>query len=280
MSKYNKAPADTFKHIQFNAAMLLTDFDLENWAFDRDDLIGATTGSVSFSENVTITDYGEDVNGIKNRTYQMQRVEDRDPTISCTFVAINTEKASKLCAGGQIDPDNANHIIPGNIGASSFGTLYMVGDYGEKNEGTGAGAMVVVVKNAMNTAGFAWSSDKNAKGQFGAEFHGFNDLEADEDVNYEIYIKPAVSDTATPSILLNRHSATIAANASVTLKVTEKTPSTATVTWSSSDTDIATVTSAGVVTGVASGNAIITAAITVEGVTYNDTCTVIVTAAA
>lgn len=56
-------------------------------------------------------------------------------------------------------------------------------------------------------------------------------------------------------------------------------PAGETVTWSSSDTDKATVSSGGLVTGKAAGNVIVTASITVNGVTYTDTCTVIVTAA-
>ena len=55
-------------------------------------------------------------------------------------------------------------------------------------------------------------------------------------------------------------------------------PAGETVTWASSDTDKATVSS-GLVTGKAQGSVIVTASITVGGVTYSDTCTVIVDAA-
>jgi uncharacterized protein YjdB len=52
----------------------------------------------------------------------------------------------------------------------------------------------------------------------------------------------------------------------------------ATPSFESDDTDKVTVTSAGKVKGVAAGSAIITASITDDGVTYTDTCTVVVTA--
>ena len=54
-------------------------------------------------------------------------------------------------------------------------------------------------------------------------------------------------------------------------------PAGATVTWSEGSSSVATV-NAGVVTAVGAGNTIITASITDSGVTYTDTCTVIVTA--
>ena len=55
-------------------------------------------------------------------------------------------------------------------------------------------------------------------------------------------------------------------------------PAGATITWTSSDSEKASV-AAGVVTAEGAGNAIITASITDSGVTYTSTCTVIVAAA-
>lgn len=79
----------------------------------------------------------------------------------------------------------------------------------------------------------------------------------------------------TGSVNLNAHSVTIAAEATKELVATT-TPADAVVTWTSGSTSVATV-SDGVVTGVGEGNTIITASITVDGVTYTDTCTVVVT---
>lgn len=80
------------------------------------------------------------------------------------------------------------------------------------------------------------------------------------------------------SIELDTHAVTIKVGDTVTLGVT-KYPADAVVTFSSASTSVAEVTSGGVVSGDGTGNTIITAAITVEGVTYTDTCTVIVEAA-
>lgn len=295
MGKYNRAPADTFKHIQINAAMLLTAFDTENWTFDRADIIGATTGAVQFNDNTTIKDFGEDINGIKNRTYQLQRVQDRDPSLSATFVAVNMALATKLVAGGVVDGDDATHILPGDLVAggvvdgddathvlpgvlasSSFTDLYMVGDYSDVNTGTGAGGICVIIHNALNTAGFQWSSNKDEKGQFSGEFHGFNDLENDDNPSYEIYIKQGGADL-TPSIVLAEHSVEITGTGTHTLALRKRTPADAVVSFTSGSTSVATVaSSSGVITGVAAGNTVITASITVNGVTYTDTCTVIV----
>lgn len=84
-----------------------------------------------------------------------------------------------------------------------------------------------------------------------------------------------IDPVAPPAIELNRHSVSIAVGETFALDA-NVIPVGQTVTWGSSDSEKASV-SGGTVTGAAAGNCIITASITVDGVTYNDTCTVIVT---
>lgn len=80
-----------------------------------------------------------------------------------------------------------------------------------------------------------------------------------------------------PSVTLDQNEVTVEASDTVTLKAATY-PAGETVTWTSSNTSAATVSS-GVVTGVAAGKTTITASITVGGNTYTDTCAVTVTAA-
>ena len=71
--------------------------------------------------------------------------------------------------------------------------------------------------------------------------------------------------------------ASVAKNGTVTLTAS-KTPADASVTWSSSDTTIATVTSGGVVSGVLEGTAVIVAKATKSGSEAIATCVLTVTA--
>lgn len=83
--------------------------------------------------------------------------------------------------------------------------------------------------------------------------------------------------SVTPGIRLNTSVVTIPEDGTATLVATTV-PSDAVVTWSTRDGDVATVAD-GVVTGVAAGDTVIEATITVDNVDYVATCTVIVTAA-
>ena len=100
-------------------------------------------------------------------------------------------------------------------------------------------------------------------------------MAAQTTVPYDLYIREG-GETTTPSVLINKHAAQVKVGSTITLTA-ETIPASQSVVWTSSATGKATVgESTGVVTGVEAGTTIITATITVDGVAYTDTCTVVV----
>jgi uncharacterized protein YjdB len=193
-----------------------------------------------------------------------------------TFVTINPETAKDLIGAADVDELDDRHIVPRNdLTTSDFKTIWWIGDYSDKNTGDNAGFVAIKLLNALNTGGFSIQSTDNGKGQFAFSFMGHYSMDAQDVVPYEVYIY-AGGGQAAASVVLNTHATTITEGDTVTLTATTK-PAGETVTWSSSDSTVASV-SGGVVEGEGEGNAIITASITVDGVTYTDTCTVIVEA--
>ncbi len=87
-----------------------------------------------------------------------------------------------------------------------------------------------------------------------------------------------IGDIVTPSIDLNKTAITITVEGTETLTATTV-PADAVVTWTTSDATVATVSN-GTVTGVAAGNATVTASITVDGTAYTATCDITVSAGA
>ena len=79
-----------------------------------------------------------------------------------------------------------------------------------------------------------------------------------------------------PHITLDKDAIDIVKGLTHTLNVVSVNPADAAVTWASDTTAVATVTSGGVVSGVAAGTANISASITTGGKTYTDTCVVTV----
>lgn len=115
----------------------------------------------------------------------------------------------------------------------------------------------------------------NANGEYWNNFYKvdtsyFNDLAE----NAIIYV---LGDGTIPSVTLSAETATTqlpSTTASITATVV---PAGSTVTWKSSDTTIATVSN-GTITPVKAGTCVVTASITVDGVTYTAPCAVTVNA--
>lgn len=90
-------------------------------------------------------------------------------------------------------------------------------------------------------------------------------------------ISETEGNSGVPYVTLNTHVAHVKDGNTVKLHAVTS-PEGETVTWTSATVAVATVANTGVVTAEGVGNTIVTASITVDGVTYNDTCTIIVDA--
>ncbi len=102
-------------------------------------------------------------------------------------------------------------------------------------------------------------------------------------VERKIKAKTKISAVPEPSLAGNhiriQNALTVTVGSVLTIPIISKNPSNAAVTWTSGTTAKATVSNTGDVTGVAAGESVVTASITVDGQTYTDTCNVTVVAA-
>ena len=273
--RYTQIPTTAFEDIQLNAGILVDSFIPATGTIGR--LLGATSGGVNFTDSVEYTDFGEDIDNCPKNTKELKKLNSHEVKISGTFVTLSAVTARMLAGAADIDGQDATHIVPRNdLVSTDFADLWWIGDYSNVNTGDNAGFVAIHMKNALSTGGFQIQSTDKAKGQFAFEFTGHYSMDAQDTVPYEIYVQHG-GEVVTPSVLLNTHAVSIEKDASVTLNAVTI-PAGQTVTWSSSDQTKASVTSGGVVTGEAVGSAIITASITVDGVAYTDTCTVVVEA--
>lgn len=281
---FAKIPANTFEHLGLDAAMVLKAFDPETGEYAETDILGVTTGGSSINVTTDHIDFGEDIDNCPKNTKQLMRVDNITPVASGTLVTIDDTAALWLMAHAERSTHNRNDrgtlytITPRSTVdiEKDFHDLWFVINYSNVNTGVGAGFIAVHFMDVMSTGGFQMQTTEKAKTQWAFEFTAHYSLDAQDNVPYEVYISEGFNGAQSPEILLGRHSVTIAVGEKVNLyPPLRKVPKSATVTWSSSATAKATVSS-GEVTGVAEGTTIITASITVDGVAYTDTCTVIV----
>lgn len=278
--KYTQIPTDTFETLQMNAGIIVKEFDPATGEIG--DLLGATTGGITFNDNISYVDMGSDIDNCPKNCMELKVLDQHEVKISGTFVTMTADTAHKLSGASDVDAEDSTHIIPRNDldVDKDFDDIWFVGDYSNKNDGETAGFIAIHIMNALNTGGFQIKSADKAKGQFAFEFTGHYSIDAQDTVPYELYIKAGTEPTpvVTPSVTLNKESTTLSLSGTDSETLTATTvPAGETVTWTSSDDTIAEVV-AGVVTAKAQGTATITASITVDGQNYTDTCAVTVSA--
>ena len=195
--KYSQLPADMFKNIQFNAGMIVTEFNLETGEAPENARVGATSGGINFTATPTFSDYGEDIDNCPKNMKEMKRLDSWEAKLSGTFVSLNTTAGTMLCAAADA---SGGGIVPRSVLKSTdFKDLWVIGDYSEINaDGTTgkAGFLAIKVLNALSTGGFQLQTGDKAKGQFVFEFTGHYSMEDPEKAPFEIHIKQGTADAA------------------------------------------------------------------------------------
>lgn len=275
---YTKLREDVFSTLTVNAGVLLANFNPTTGAMLKSDIIGATNGGLNFQATPSFKDFGEDIDNCPKKTKELMRLDDWDIKVSGTFLTADTSAARKLMALADI---STTKITPRDTvdADNDFFDLWLVCDYGTVNTGSTPGRVAIHMMNAMSTGGFQLQTTDKEKGKYSFEFTAHYSIDAQETVPFEVYIVEGTSSSAVPGIRFADKVVYVVKDATKQLVLSHLSPAGQTVTYSSSATTYATVNSStGVVTGEAAGSSIVTASITVDGVTYSDTCTVIVTA--
>jgi len=184
--KFTQIPNDTFQKLQMNAGILVKGFTPATGTIT--DIIGATTGGVSFSDSITYSDMGEDIDNAPKNTKELKHLDSHEVRMSGTFVTIDADTLKLLV--GSADTEAAGHIVPRNdILQTDFTDVWWIGDYSDVNTGENAGYLAIHLKNALNTGGFQIQTADQSKGNFAFDFMGHYSIDAQDTVPYEIYIK-------------------------------------------------------------------------------------------
>lgn len=199
MAKFTQIPTDTFKKLQLGAGILTTDFDPATGELTASNIIGATSGGVSFEATPSFTDFGEDIDNCPKNTKELKVLDTWEAKMSGTLVTMDTKAATSVIGTAAVASDDPTKVVPHNtIDAKDFKDIWWVGDYSDINEdGSSAGkAGFIAIKliNALSTGGFKIQSGDKAKGTFEFEYTGHYSLENIDTVPFELYIKAGSTD--------------------------------------------------------------------------------------
>lgn len=199
MAKFTQIPTDTFKKLQLNAGILTTEFDPATGELSASNIIGATSGGVSFEATPSFTDFGEDIDNCPKNTKELKKLDSWEAKMSGSFVTMDTNVATSVIGTAAVASDDPTKVVPRNsVEANDFKNIWWVGDYSDINEdGSSAGkAGFIAIKliNALSTGGFKIQSGDKAKGTFEFEYTGHYSSENIDTVPFELYIKAGSAD--------------------------------------------------------------------------------------
>ena len=194
--KYTKIPETTFKNLQLNAGVLLSDFNPATAEVSNEAIIGATTGGVNFTATPAFSDYGEDIDNCPKNMKELKKLDSWEAKMSGTFVNADTAIAKRLCGAADIGTSDTTKITPRNdLKDADFDDIWLVGDYSDKNGETNGGFIAIKLINALSTGGFQLQTSDKAKGQFAFEFTGHYSMSAQDTVPFEIYIEAGTEES-------------------------------------------------------------------------------------
>lgn len=194
MAKFTQIPTDTFKKLQLNAGILSTKFDPATGEVDKANIIGATSGGVTFEATPSFSDFGEDIDNCPKNTKELKKLDSWEAKMSGSFVTMDTKAAVSVIGTAAVASDDQTKVVPRNyVDAEDFKDIWWVGDYSDVNDdGSSAGkAGFIAIKliNALSTGGFKIKSGDKAKGTFDFEYTGHYSIENIDTVPFELYIK-------------------------------------------------------------------------------------------
>ena len=272
MGKATVIPQNTFEDLQVEAGILLTYFDPDNPQVIDDYIVCATTGGIKPTCKATFSDYFEDVDNAPENTIEGKRLDKWECSIATTGLGTSPRLIKMALGAADIDSQNSSKIIPRrDLKLSDFmDSIWWVGDRAD------GGLVAVQLLHALSTEGFALTTSKHGKGNVALTIMGHFSIESQDEVPMIFYsIDPDESETL--SLKLNMTNIVLEEGATFTL--VPKTAQGATVTYESTDTSVATVTSGGVITALAEGVCVVTVKSTKSGESVMATCIVNVTAA-
>jgi hypothetical protein len=191
--KYTKIPETTFKNLQLNAGVLLSDFNPSTATVDNSAIIGATTGGVKFTAVPAFSDYGEDIDNCPKNMKELKKLDAWEISLSGTYVTVDANAVKALVGAADV---SGNNITPRNdLKLTDFTDVWWVGDYSDQNGETNGGFVAIHMMNALSTGGFAIQSSDNGKGNFAFTYTAHYSMDAQETVPFEVYVKAGTAES-------------------------------------------------------------------------------------
>lgn len=196
--KFTQIPTDTFQKLQLNAGILASDFTPSTGAITTANILGATTGGLTFTATPSFVDWGDDIDNCPKNMMELKKLESWEAKLSGKFVTMSTTLAKQILGAADIDGTDTTKVVPRNdLATTDFDDVWFIGDYSDKTGDNNGGFIAIHMSNALSTGGFQIKTEDKEKGQFNFEFTAHYSNSTPTTVPFEIYIKAGTAEGAT-----------------------------------------------------------------------------------
>lgn len=193
--KFTKIPDKTFEQIASNAGIIVDSFIPARGEIGN--ILCATTGGLTFNDNITYKDLGEGIDNAPTNTKELKQIEKREVSLSGTGVTVTNNFAKSLMAAADIDALDSTHVIPRNeLEAGDFHDLWWIGDYSDKNGAENGGFVAIHLKDTLSTGGFQMKSTDKDKTQWPFTYTAHSSIYAQDAVPYDFYIREGEAESS------------------------------------------------------------------------------------
>ena len=110
--KFTQIPANTYKELQLNAGVLLSDFTPSTAELTLADILGATDGGVNVTATPTYIDLAEGIDNSVKNTKEGKELDSWEFKLSGTFKTVTTDLAKKLLGAADIGTSDTTKVTP------------------------------------------------------------------------------------------------------------------------------------------------------------------------
>lgn len=196
--KYTELPSECFEALATNAGILLSEFSPNTGEYNRNKILGATSGGINVTCVPTYSDWGEDVDNAPKNTKELKHIDSWECKMTGTFISVTSETFKMLIGACETDTTDSGitEFTPKKeLLLKYFKNVWYVCNYGNID----GGFIAVKLVDAISTGGFSLQSTDNGKGQFAFEFTGHSSTESVDTVPMEFYMNKPESEVSTSS---------------------------------------------------------------------------------
>lgn len=196
MSNFVQIPADTFTQLQMDAGLILSRFNPAAPAISPSDIITATTGGITVTCQPTFSDLGSDVDNCPTDMKELKHLDSWLCTVATSILSVKT--AAVKFALGCADVNNTTGAISprADLQQTDFADVWFVG------RKAGTGFIAVKLINALSTAGFVLTTNKNGKGSVAITLTGHGSITNQGKIPMEVYSSDSSADSYSITELL------------------------------------------------------------------------------